>query len=169
MRSRIQILDQAFLLASNRIRAGRWRPLELLLLGFSRAGDGYLWGLLLFFAFKNGRNRAAWAGLMAASAAMAISLLLKRACQRPRPADGLGWGKILAPDQFSFPSGHTSAAFAIALVADGFWHAISLPVWFAAAGIAASRTLLGFHYLSDVLAGGVLGLLCGLSISLVLS
>ena len=57
----------------------------------------------------------------------------------------------------SFPSGHAVTAFAMA-TAIGFvspkWR---WPLMFAAAMIAASRVIIGAHYVSDVLAGAALG------------
>ena len=60
------------------------------------------------------------------------------------------------------PSGHTAAAFLMATVL-----AASFPLWapllFAwAALVGASRLLLGVHYLSDLVAGALLGGGCAL-------
>jgi undecaprenyl-diphosphatase len=37
--------------------------------------------------------------------------------------------------------------------------------WSVAFGLAASRVLLGMHYLADVLAGALLGIACGLLVA----
>jgi undecaprenyl-diphosphatase len=63
----------------------------------------------------------------------------------------------LPPDQFSFPSGHTMTAFSIALVVSYFYPSLEGPLLFLALSIAMSRVVLGMHFLSDVLAGVVLG------------
>ena len=65
--------------------------------------------------------------------------------------------ELLPPDQFSFPSGHTITAFAIAVPLSLFYPSLLAGLFFCAISIAVSRILLGMHFLSDVLAGCVLG------------
>jgi undecaprenyl-diphosphatase len=48
-------------------------------------------------------------------------------------------------------------AFSIALVISYFYRGVELPVYFFACSIAISRVVLGMHFLSDVLAGAILG------------
>ena len=71
---------------------------------------------------------------------------------------------VQEPDPNSFPSGHTCSAFAAAAA----W-ARTLPRrWMKytglilAAAMGLSRLYVGVHYPSDVLAGCVIGCLCGL-------
>jgi undecaprenyl-diphosphatase len=169
MRSRILSVDQALILASRRIRARDLRTLDLLLRAVSRAGDGYLWLALLAVALATGYTKAAWAGLLAAAVGIVASLSLKHTCRRGRPADGNHWGRFVAPEKYSFPSGHTTTAVALAVVTVKHWPAIAPALWVCAFCIAVSRILLGFHYLSDVVAGAGLGLLAGISAVLILS
>jgi membrane-associated phospholipid phosphatase len=64
----------------------------------------------------------------------------------------------------SFPSGHTSSAFALATsfaLAYPKWYVIA-PVYVWAGATAYSRMHLGVHYPSDVLAGAVLGSGCAM-------
>lgn len=59
----------------------------------------------------------------------------------------------------SFPSGHTTAAFAVATAASHF-HPRQAPFWYGGAVlIAASRVQLDRHYTQDVLAGAAIGYL----------
>jgi undecaprenyl-diphosphatase len=83
--------------------------------------------------------------------------------QRPRPCqiEPHCWSKVLPPDRFSFPSGHTMTAFSIALVVSYFYPSLEGMLFFAALSIALSRIVLGMHYLSDVLAGMVIGVALG--------
>jgi undecaprenyl-diphosphatase len=69
----------------------------------------------------------------------------------------------LPPDQFSFPSGHTITAFAVAVTLGMFYPAMLPALLFCAFCIAASRVLLGMHFLSDVIVGALLG--TGLALS----
>ena len=57
----------------------------------------------------------------------------------------------------SFPSGHATAAFAVARMESSF-HPKEAPLWYAgAAAIADSRIVLHRHHWSDVIAGAALG------------
>jgi len=65
-------------------------------------------------------------------------------------------------DQFSFPSGHASRAFLLFVFAletglNSYFHSLCLFAVF----VAASRTVIGRHYISDVTAGICIGLLEG--------
>ena len=64
-------------------------------------------------------------------------------------------------DEFSFPSGHALNAFALAATLG-----LAVPILFPAllllaVSIAASRVVLGVHFLTDALAGSALGALAG--------
>jgi undecaprenyl-diphosphatase len=86
---------------------------------------------------------------------------LKRAAGRRRPCafEPHCWATLLPPDQFSFPSGHTITAFAVALSLIHFYPDLTVGLLFCALSVAASRILLGMHFLSDVVAGAAIGAL----------
>jgi undecaprenyl-diphosphatase len=67
------------------------------------------------------------------------------------------WSRLLPPDHFSFPSGHSITAFAVAVPFSLFYPSLTTGVLFCAFSIAISRILLGMHFLSDVLAGCLIG------------
>lgn len=67
---------------------------------------------------------------------------------------GAGDGRIL------FPSGHSAMAFAACAVIGSVWRKTRWPAGVIAAGVALSRVTL-FHFLSDVVAGALIGLLVG--------
>ena len=59
-------------------------------------------------------------------------------------------------------------AFAIGTVIALAFPLVAVPVLVLAASVAASRVVLGLHWLSDVLAGALVGLLIGSSVWLAL-
>ena len=92
------------------------------------------------------------------------TLLLKPWVARIRPYD-LNPSMILLlknpPIDFSFPSGHTYASFAAALILYFHKKSWGVAAFLLAALIAFSRLYLYVHYPTDVLAGIALGLLIG--------
>jgi len=104
--------------------------------------------------------RVGLAALIANAASHLAVQVLKRTVARARPcdADGRAVALIDLPDPFSFPSGHTAAAFAVASVA-GMAHPVTAPALLALATlVAVSRMRLRVHRPVDVVAGALLGL-----------
>ena len=85
---------------------------------------------------------------------------VKFSVQRERPEGSSG-------HSYSFPSGHTSSAFATATVVWRHygWKA-GLPASFVGAWVGASRVQLGKHYLSDVVFGAAVGTVAGRSVTI---
>lgn len=91
-------------------------------------------------------------------------LVLKNIFQRPRPFMAAPYLQLIVdkPGSFSFPSGHTTIAFAflggiLKTVKD---LKVILPVAVLAFAITFSRMYLLVHYPTDILGGAVLGLVC---------
>lgn len=88
--------------------------------------------------------------------------LIKNLVQRPRPFVTFTDLQIIIPkpSEFSFPSGHTSSSFAAAAV---FYRhlpkKLGVPSVILAGLIGFSRLYVGVHYLTDVIAGVVMGVL----------
>ena len=140
----------------------------------TRGGDGWLWyGIGAGVALDGGpaRFRALLAAVLAVSVGIALFLSLKRACGRKRPCalEPHSWATLLPPDQFSFPSGHTITAFAMALSMGAFYPVMLIGLLFCAFSVALSRILLGMHFLSDVVAGAAIGSALGYGAALLLS
>src|SRR5882724_12370518 len=128
----------------------------------TRMGDGWLWyglgGMVLIFGGPQ-RFAAVEAAGAAGISGVFVFKIIKRLSARSRPCqlEPHCWSKVLPPDKFSFPSGHTMTAFSIVLVLCYFYRGVELPLGFFACSIAISRIVLGMHFLSDVLAGAVIG------------
>lgn len=150
-------------------RVHDWEPprwFRWWMVGATRAGDGWLWyaagAVVLLFGGPR-RWAAAGAAGLGAGAGILLFASLKRLTGRPRPCALAphAWSTLLPPDRFSFPSGHSITAFAVA-VSLGLAYPAAAPVLlFCAASVAASRIFLGMHFLSDVVAGSALGAVLG--------
>ena len=100
----------------------------------------------------------AWAHLMG-------EIIIKHIVKRVRPCHTLDDDEQLIdrPRFYSFPSGHTTASFAMVGVALMRCKVITfMPILMLAMLIAFSRIYLRVHYLTDVIAGMILGLTCGI-------
>ena len=104
-------------------------------------------------------KNALYIGASLVTAAIA-STVLKYGINRPRPFARYPviqkCAEVISP---SFPSGHTSSAFALATsisIAYPKWYVIG-PAYLLAATVGYSRMDLGVHYPSDVLAGALVG------------
>lgn len=71
-------------------------------------------------------------------------------------------GLIHAESGLSFPSGHAAMAFATAVCLAAAWPRAAGLFFAVAAAVGAERVLENAHYLSDVVAGAGVGVLCGL-------
>ena len=156
--------DRRVMRRLNRWRAPKW--IRYWMIASTRMGDGWFWyGLAVMLLVFGGPQRFAAVGAAGSAAVLGIGVFkaLKMLSQRPRPCqlEPHCWSKVLPPDRFSFPSGHTMTAFSIALVVSYFYPSLEGPLFFLALSIAVSRIVLGMHFLSDVLAGVVLGVALG--------
>lgn len=118
-------------------------------LGLGLLAHGYL--------YDNQRNRRAGMAILAALIVVGIATeLLKNTLQWPRPKLRSSYG---------FPSGHTSAAFALATTLSATFPALG-PLFFILAVLTGiSRLYLRAHSTLDVTGGAVLGLAAGWAIA----
>lgn len=114
-------------------------------------------GLVVLMMLRG--NPLLWPLLLVPAVVFVLGTALRRAINRPRPYETLGFAPLFPKDTKgqSLPSRHCFSAACIAVAA--------LPVSPAAAAllaglavvIALTRVLCGVHYISDVLAGLVFG------------
>jgi undecaprenyl-diphosphatase len=162
--NQIQSNDHRLMRRVHRWRAPRW--FRILMIVATRGGDGWLWyafGLILLLCGGEQRFAAIGAGGTSAAAAILLFRALKHTSRRKRPCEiePHCWASILPPDRYSFPSGHAITAFAVAMSVGLFYPYLQVSLLAAALLIAASRIILGMHFLSDVIAGSAIGIALG--------
>ena len=141
---------------------------QILMVGISTTGNaGAIWialaiGLLFF---QKTRLAGLTVSLSLVLSAIFCNLTLKPAVERLRPCDISDRVSeiIVCPSDFSFPSGHTSAAFAAATAIMFFYPKYGLLALLLAAIIAFSRLYLFVHFPTDILFGILLGTTCALT------
>src|SRR5690349_9621273 len=138
--------DHALMLRIHHWEAPDW--IRSLMIVATRAGDGWLWygvGLAILILGDHDRVAAVFAGAAAISVGLIIYTVTKKTTRRFRPClvEPNRWAAILPPDQYSFPSGHTIAGFAITLSVGQFYDPLFIPLLVAATLIAISRIMLG--------------------------
>lgn len=163
----IQRLDEGVLWwIAQHVRMAWLNPMVVFYTALGNAGLGFIAVALLLLVFRKTRRGGATALTAMALGLLVTNLTIKPLITRPRPwvvMDGFV-SLVTSSDPNSFPSGHTTAAFA-------FGVALFLnlkPKWAKAAALAAaalmglSRLYVGVHFPTDVLAGAVIGTCCGL-------
>lgn len=128
---------------------------------FAHSGDSWFWGIALaIVAWRGDATWRSWAvHLVLSIAALALVVLaIKLLVRRRRPAGE--WGAIYRnTDPHSFPSGHAARAVLLAVLLAAWGPAWAAPIAIAWAPLVSlARVALGVHYLSDVVAGAILGL-----------
>ena len=117
--------------------------------------DILAFGLLGIAAFGGPQGPAlARVALVSLAGSNLVAEGLKRVVRRTRP-DG-----DTNPNNASFPSGHATSAAALAMVLSRRWRRGTALFCALALIVAFSRIYLNRHYLSDVVAGVAIGLVC---------
>jgi len=142
-------------------RPGFLRTLAAIL---AHSGDSWFWwaGLALLW-WRGDSFWKPWAlTLLVSIVALALIVLPVKFLIRRRRPEG-EWGAFYrTTDPHSFPSGHAARVILIAILATSLgpgWLAALLWIW--APLVALARVAMGVHYISDVVAGGALGILAG--------
>jgi undecaprenyl-diphosphatase len=145
-------------------------PRRVLAAFLAHSGDSWFWlaGLgLLWWLGTDYWKKIALTLIIAILLTAVVVFIVKFTVRRRRPEGE--WGKFYRnTDPHSFPSGHAVRVVMLAVVMLGIgplWLGLLLLAWAPIVGLA--RVAMGVHYLSDVLAGMVLGLVVGACVLLV--
>ena len=136
------------------------------------ANQSRLWfaiaGAVAVVGGPRGRRAAAEAvasiGLASAVSNIALKSVGRR--RRPEARDGqvVPSRQVRRPRSPSFPSGHAASAFAFASTMGEELPVTWVPLHVAAAFVGYARVHTGVHYPSDVVAGSLVGAMCGWSV-----
>ena len=165
----ISAIDTAVVYVATKLMEGDYSVLLWIQDNWRTSGGDIFWnvvtnGVFWVFAFlavwlilrnrKQGRQVVLYAGTSLVLA-LAGKEILKHLILRPRPYDAFyDLIPIVHAGGSSFPSGHTTAAFAVALMLCRFLpRRLGIPALGMAAMVSFSRLYLGVHYPSDVAAG----------------
>lgn len=173
MFGRIKKLDYRVLENISRIH----RPkLNRIMVTASRLGNaGIVWWAVCLPFIINQRWR--YTGLTIIFSLGLTSLMgegiIKHAVKRVRPCHSLEDDEqlIKKPKYYSFPSGHTASSFSVVSVVTfsqcPFY--VIVPIFLVASIIGFSRVYLRVHYLTDVVVGFFLGIVCGFATVLLMN
>ena len=128
------------------------------------ANGGLLYIILavMLIIFKKTRKHGLMLALALVFGLVFGNLILKNLIARPRPF-GLDCELLIkAPQDYSFPSGHTMASFEMATVMFCMNRKIGYFAIVVATIVAFSRLYLYVHYPTDVICGAILGTVFGL-------
>ncbi|MHC1739578.1 MAG: phosphatase PAP2 family protein [Anaerolineaceae bacterium] len=135
---------------------------------FAHSGDSWFIEIALFILWLVTRSSLHQMIALMAGAVVVLALLVlavKFTIRRQRPEGD--WGAIYRnTDPHSFPSGHAARTAMLATLALGLgfqWLGILLFVWMILVSLA--RVWMGVHYLSDIIAGILVGVLFGIFMS----
>ena len=135
---------------------------------YTHIGDmGLIWlvFILIFLNYPPTRYQGFFIGVTLLISSVVSNLIFKPIFRRDRPfeidgQDGEDELLINAPSTHSFPSGHATTSFAVALAMFSVSAVLGWLSIFLALTIAFSRMYLYVHYPSDIVGGMILGTIC---------
>jgi len=156
--SLMQTLGQMFLQSDLK----RNKIIKRFFIVFTRIGDGFAYPvfIILTFYLSNFTFNYLLSFLVAFSIERIFYFKIKNSMKRIRPFEKLKINTIpvYPPDRYSFPSGHTSAAFLFASLVSLYFPAFTFIVFIYAILVGLSRIILNLHYPTDVFIGSQLGI-----------
>ncbi len=146
---------RVYLLLNRRLQCGF---LDILMQGFTQLGSLIFAVVLPLFLYFSGRKDMVDLSVRIAAILVVSQILVqlvKRVVNRPRPFRVLENAIAKRPPtcKYSFPSGHTCAAFCLAFVLSNGLPGFGMIFFSIASMVGVSRIYLGAHYPTDVLVG----------------
>lgn len=168
MLSKIKSMDDKILVNVKKLQ--RQRLNKFMIIITKLGNNGMIWFTIAipFLLNKEYRNIGVKMILALLLSGFVGEILIKHIVARVRPTKFLLQEEMLIkePITYSFPSGHTSSSFAASCILASYLGLLSVPAFILAILMGFSRLYLRVHYLTDVLAGAVLGSLCSLVVNI---
>ncbi|MCF7832686.1 MAG: phosphatase PAP2 family protein [Candidatus Marinimicrobia bacterium] len=160
MKAAVSRIDLKIFQAIFNFRRNTVLPLIFRIISF--IGDGYFYGLYLVYLYFSKHDifrPALFVILLAFATELPLYRVLKNTIRRVRPFNAHDEieNMVYPLDEFSFPSGHTSAAFLVAMIIAHFTPFLAIPMFAFALLVGMSRIYLGVHYPSDIIGGAIYG------------
>lgn len=163
-----RLLEGDAWLSTNLRLAEKSSGLRALAAILAHSGDSWFWLIGLGILWLLGTEVWKYRALVLAGGILLtalIVLLIKFTVRRRRPEGN--WGSIYRQtDPHSFPSGHAARAVMLGILSLALglqWFGLLLLAWAPFVGLA--RVSMGVHYVSDVAAGVILGVIMGLTLA----
>lgn len=130
----------------------------------ARTGDSWLWAIIILLLLWQWRELG-FALLWTVAGAALIVAVSKGIFKRKRPSNPR---MAFSTDKYSFPSGHAARVSAIAVMLTFFLPSWWLLWWVWTTAVSLARVMLARHYLSDIVAGWLVGITFALILNIIL-
>ncbi len=164
MIDRIKIWDENMLVSISKKRTPKLN--KIMIFVTTIGNHGYIWfAFSIPFLLVNKLRLTGFTMLLAMCIAwLGGEIGIKHLVGRVRPCNKAFEKDLLIknPPHYSFPSGHTTSSFAVSTVMLFMCQPAFVPVLLFACLMGFSRIYLLVHYPTDVLAGVIFGIICGL-------
>ena len=142
------------------ISSNRTDNMNNMMIGLTSIGSVSVNLVFLIFLYLLGDFTQFLSVALGLGATASIIQTIKYLSSRERPENQV----VTASFSSSFPSGHSASAFSFATLLSAFYPALISISFTTASLVAFSRIYLGEHFLSDALAGSLIGITVGLLI-----